>query len=106
MFKEELIFKLDQSGWDQLSTNHFGVLLWLEDLDTNDHNQRELANCIHESGDAADDRKETFTELDCQRIALSFWSRVREVEYTVFGSGEDKKDKNNDNNENNEPKKK
>ena len=72
VFTEELIFKLEQSGWNQLSTDHFGVLLWLEDLDTSDHDQRELANRIHESWHAANDRKETFTVLDCQRIALSF----------------------------------
>ena len=70
VFTEDLLFELNQSGWDQLSTNHFGVLLWLEDLDTNDHNQRELANCIHESWDRADEQKETFTALDCQWIAL------------------------------------
>ena len=73
-FTEDLLFDLSQSGWDQLSTNHFGCLLWLEDLDTNDHNQHELANCIHQSWDRADEWKETFTALDGQQIALTFWS--------------------------------
>ena len=48
-FIKDLLFDLNQSGWDQLSTNHFGCLLWLEDLDTSDHNQLELANRIEES---------------------------------------------------------
>ena len=53
-FTEDLLFDLNQSGWDQLSTNHFGYLLWLEDLDTSDHNQHELANHIQESWNRAD----------------------------------------------------
>ena len=78
----------------------------MEDLDTSNHNQCVLANCIHESWDRADERKEKFAALDFQRIVLPFWSRVREVEYTMGGGGENKKEKNNDNNENNELKKK
>ena len=100
------MFDLTKSGWDSLSTDHFGCLIWLEDLDTSDYNQLELANRIHEQWDRADEQKEMFTTLDCQRTALTFWSCVREVEYTMGGSGENKKDKNNENNENNKPKKK
>ena len=73
-FTQDLLLELTQSGWNSFSTNHFGCLVWLEDLDTNDPNQRKLANKIHEHWDRADERKETFTVLDCQRIALAFWS--------------------------------
>ena len=44
MFTQDLLFELTQSGWSSLLTDHFGVLVWLEDFEKNDPNQRELAN--------------------------------------------------------------
>ena len=85
MFTQDLLFELTQSGWSSLLTDHFGCLVWLEDLETNDPNQRELANKIHAHWDRADKRKETFTVLDCQCIALALGSRVCEVEWTMGG---------------------
>ena len=82
-FTQDLLFKLTQSGWSSLSTNHFGCLFWLEDLENNNPNQRKLAIKIHKQWDRADEWKKTFTVIDCQCIALAFWSRVREVEWTM-----------------------
>ena len=104
-FTQDLLFELTQSGWSSLSTDHFGVLVWLEDLENSDPNQCELAKIVHEQWDRADERKETFTVLDCQRIALAFWSQVREVEWTMGGNN-GKKEKREENYENVEPKEK
>ena len=71
-FTQDLLFKLTQSGWPSLSTDHFGCLVWLEDLGNNYPNKPELANKIHEQWDRTDKPKETFTVLDWKRIALVF----------------------------------
>ena len=46
-FTQDLLFELTQGGWSSLLTDHFGVLVWLEDLENSDPNQRELAKIVH-----------------------------------------------------------
>ena len=68
-----------------MTSDHAGCLFWLEYLDMSDKDQKELATKIHADWDAATEQGETLTVMDCQWIALSFWSRVREVEITMAG---------------------
>ena len=46
-FTEELLFDLQQSGRNGLTTNHFGYLLWLKDLGTSNRDLNELGGQIH-----------------------------------------------------------
>ena len=69
-YTENLLFRLDQSGWSTMSQAEAKCLLWLQDLTTSNKHLVDLFKQIHEAWDAAEAFSEEFTIHNCLTIAL------------------------------------
>ena len=108
-YSEALIRDLHESGWEDMTTQEAGVLIWLTDLTASNPHQVKLSEKIHLAWDAAIAKEETFGVINCISIASEHWAKVREIEATISGkqpSGGGSKDGNNDNNDPSRPPKK
>ena len=108
-YSEALIRDLHESGWEDMTTQEAGVLIWLTDLTASNPHQVKLSEKIHLAWDAAVAKDETFGVINCISIASEHWAKVREIEATISGkqpSGGGSKDGNTDNTDPSRPPKK
>ena len=108
-YSEALIRDLHESGWEDMTMQEAGVLIWLTDLVASNPHQVKLSEKIHLAWDAAVAKDETFGVMNCISIASEHWSKVREIEATISGkqpSGGGAKDGNTDNTDSSRPPKK
>merc|ERR1712112_337746 len=98
-YSKALIRDLNESGWEDMTTQEAGVLIWLTNLTASNPHQVKLSENIHLAWDAAI-AKETFGVINCISIASEHWAKVREIEATISGkqpNGGGSKDGNTDN---------
>ena len=108
-YSEALIRDLHESGWEDMTMQEAGVLIWLTDLVASNPHQVRLSEKIHQQWDAAVAKDETFSVMNCITIASEHWSKVREIKATISGkqsNGGGAKDGNTDNADSTRPPKK
>merc|ERR1711873_369068 len=108
-YSQSLIRYLHESGWEDMTMQEAGVLIWLTDLTASNPHQVKLSEKIQLAWDAAVAKDETFGVINCITIASKHWSKVREIEATISGkqpNGGGAKDGNTDNADSTRPPKK
>ena len=67
-YSEALIRDLHESGWEDMTTQEAGVLIWLTNLTVSNPHQVKLSEKIHLAWDAAIAKEETFGVINCISI--------------------------------------
>ena len=82
-YSKALIRDLHESGWEDMTTQEAGVLIWLTDLTASNPYQVKLSEKIHLAWDAAIAKEEMFGVINCISIASDHWAKVREIEASL-----------------------
>ena len=85
-YSETLMRELQESGWEDMTTMEAGVIIWLTDLTAANPYQVRLSEKIHESWDQAIAQNKTFGIMDCIKVGLTHWAKVRETQATISGT--------------------
>merc|ERR1712082_275408 len=72
-------------GWEDMTMMEAGVIIWLTDLTASNPYHVRLSEKVHEHWDQAIAQNKTFGIMDCMRIGLTHWSKVRETQATISG---------------------
>ena len=70
-YSESLIRDLHESGWEDMTMQKAGVLIWLTDLTVSNPYQVKLSKKVHLAWDAAEAKSESFGIMNCITTALA-----------------------------------